>query len=72
MPVKVKNAAAVLALSVAGLIAGCHERYTGTDHFEGNGTKGAVAVVANDSVILDLPNVQVNHGTIFISGQVHR
>jgi hypothetical protein len=58
-------------LLLAGLL-GCQTTARSSDHFAANGTKGTVTVVGDPSVVLDLPAVDINHDTIFITGTVHR
>jgi len=72
MSVKVRCSTAVLAVTLAGLMIGCQPTHKGSNQYEDKGIKGSVRVLHNDLVILDMPEVQVSYGTIYIYGTVHR
>jgi hypothetical protein len=68
----VRRLAFPLSVAITGLIAGCHTTPKPTNQFEDEGTKGSVAVVADNEVILETPHVTVVKGTIYITGVVRR
>jgi hypothetical protein len=68
-----KAACSVAAFTLwIGALTGCNSAAKPMNHYEEGGTQGSVAVVANDTVILDLPSVKIDDGSTIITGTVHR